>query len=147
MTAEKFKAYRSRPFYELGRIPFTHTGRYEQDASNIIARGALLGGDLIILGELKRSGIIYYWLPDEDGYGITHRFDDIGEDAKRIFTRIRDNEQVSLKKSDVRKLIIQRKLSNKQINKWGNLYNVPEKEVVEKIQKNNESSSIIYTSL
>ncbi len=136
MSPEKFKALRSRPFYGIEETPFTSIKRYEQDASNAIARWALLSGDMIILKELERSGRVYYWLPDEKYpgtkmiNGIAHRFDGIRIEenkAKRVFTRLGDGEEVSLGKRAIKKIIIQQKLSNKQIIEYGYLYGVPDR--------------------
>ena len=127
MGKERFKAYRSQMFYEKDEPPFSDIRRYEKDASHAIAIGALLSGDPIILGDLIRSGRVYYWLVDKDGFGVAHKFEGRKEERRWVFTRLRDSEKVLLGKIGVTNLRIQRNLTNKQIKDNGYLYGVPEK--------------------
>ena len=138
MSPEMIKILRSRPFPEIGEPSFTKIERYEKDASNAIAIGALLSGDVIILKEIERSGRVYYWLKGEKYPGthvvdgITYRFEGIKEDRRWVFTRFRDSEKVLLGKIGVTKLVIQRNLTNRQIKRYGYLYGVPDKVMLSK---------------
>ena len=138
MSPEIFKILRSRSFPEISEPSFSKIKRYENDASNAIAIGALLSGDMTILKELERSGRVYYWLKGEKYPrthmvdGITHRFEGIKEDRRWVFTRFRDSEIVLLGKIGVTKLVIQQNLSNRQIKRYGYLYGVPDKDMLSK---------------
>lgn len=129
MSAEevnnKFRAYRSRYLEVREGPPFSNPFSYIIDASNAIARGAIENGDDSVISELNEQFRIFYWLPDETGYGLTIRFEGIDEDGSRIFTRMRDLEALDLTVDDIQTLEIQRPLSIEQIKTWGSQYGVP----------------------
>ena len=136
MTVEKvkkrFRAYRSRLLETREDQAFSNPFSYIIDASNAIARGAIANGDGSVISKLEDQFKIFYWLPDDSGYGVTIRFDGIDEDGKRNFTRMRDLENIDLTSDDIQILEIQRPLSLEQIESWGGQYNVPTQAEIKK---------------
>lgn len=124
MTRERIRAERSRMSMERP-VPFTDLNRYIIDASDFIARRAILSGDSDVLDELKKQKNVSYWLPEGGDWDVSHAFMGIGDGGKKMFYRFRSKEHIELPEDDIRKLIIQKVLSPKQIKRWGFIYGVP----------------------
>ncbi len=130
MFNERIRGDRSRYMEERPGPPFTVGNWYSRDASDLIVQHALLVGDELILRELRNNKKVFYWLVDESGFGKTHAFLEIDKDMNRKFIRMGDKEIVNFEPEDIKRLVIQRVLTNKQIENWGYLCDTPSLEDV-----------------